>query len=220
MITKQFDRLNETELIHRIKGGETGLFEILIRRNNPFLYKIGMSWGYNHQDVEDLMQETFISAYTHLDKFEGRSSFKTWITRIMLNHCYQKTQKMSFKNEKLMETIPNDNTIPMFQDRSSGDAYKTVVNKEISQVIGQALTRIPMDYRMVFCLRELNGMSTSETADAMGISETNVKVRLNRAKHMLRQTVEKMYSPRDIFEFNLVYCDNIVNKVMNHINNL
>lgn len=220
MTVKQFDTLSETEIISRIKAGEAALFEILIRRNNPYLYKVGMSYGYNHQDVEDLMQETFISAYMNLGKFEYRSSFKTWVVRIMLNHCYQKAQKMSFKNEKSMETSHNEKVAPMFQDRSLGDTYKTITNKEISQMIGDALLRIPVEYRMVFCLRELNGMSTSETAETVGISETNVKVRLNRAKHMLRQEIEKMYSPEDIFEFNLVYCDGIVNKVMAHINSL
>jgi RNA polymerase sigma-70 factor (ECF subfamily) len=220
MTTKQFDTLSEVELIDRIRMGETGLFEILIRRNNSSLYKVGMSYGYNHQDVEDLMQETFIAAYIHLDKFENRSSFKTWIVRIMLNLCYQKTQKKSFKNERSMDTNFNEKAIPMFQDRSLGDAYKTVTNKEVSQIVGQALLQIPVDYRMVFCLRELNGMSTTETADAVGITETNVKVRLNRAKYMLRQSIEKMYAPGDIFEFNLVYCDSMVNRVMNQIKNL
>jgi RNA polymerase sigma factor (sigma-70 family) len=220
MITKQFDTLTETELINRITKGEIGLFEILIRRNNPFLYKIGMSYGYNHQDVEDLMQETFISAFTNLDKFENRSSFKTWLVRIMLNQCYKKTQKLSFKKEKFMPANFNEKDIPMFQDKSPEDVYRTMTNKEISQLIGHALLHIPIDYRMVFCLRELNGMSTAEAAVVMGITETNVKVRLNRAKHMLKQTVEKMYSPADIFEFNLVYCDSIVNKVMNRVNNL
>lgn len=219
-MTKQFDTLDEREIVSRIRAGETALFEILIRRNNPYLYKVGRSYGYNHQDVEDLMQDTFISAFMNLDKFEHRSSFKTWVIRIMLNHCYQKTQKMSFKNEKLMETSRNEEVVPMFQDRALGDTYRTISNKEVSQIIGDALLQIPVEYRMVFCLRELNGMSTSETADAVGITETNVKVRLNRAKHMLRQEIEKMYSPSDIFEFNLVYCDSVVNKVMNHISNL
>lgn len=119
-----------------------------------------------------------------------------------------------------MDTNFNEKAIPMFQDRSLGDAYKTVTNKEVSQIVGQALLQIPVDYRMVFCLRELNGMSTTETADAVGITETNVKVRLNRAKYMLRQSIEKMYAPGDIFEFNLVYCDSMVNRVMNQIKNL
>jgi len=218
--TKRFDSITETELINRIKEGEAALFEILIRRNNPFLYKVGMSYGYNHEDVEDLMQETFIAAYLNLEKFEGRSSFKTWITRIMLNQCYQKAQKLSFKNEKTNNTIFNEKTIPMFESNRSTDTYKSVLNKELSRVIGNALVSVPREYRMVFSLRELNGMNTAETAEALDISETNVKVRLNRAKHMLREKLETMYSPEDIFAFNLIYCDKIVHEVMKAINNL
>ncbi len=217
---KQFDSITETELISRIRQGETGLFEILIRRNNPFVYKVGMSYGYKHEVVEDLMQETFIAVYLNLEKFEGRSSFKTWIIRIMLNQCYQKAQKLSFRNEKTNNTIVNEKTIPMFESNRSTDTYKSVLNKELSYIIGNALVAIPMEYRMVFSLRELNGMSTAETAETLDISETNVKARLNRAKHMLREKLETMYSPEDIFEFNLIYCDKIVNEVMKAINNL
>jgi len=213
-MTKQFDTITETELINRVRIGETELFEIFIRRNNPFLYKVGMSYGYKHEDVEDLMQETFIAAYLNLEKFEGRSSFKTWITRIMLNQCYQKAQKLSFKNEKTSDTISNEKTTPMFESNRSTDVYKSVLNKELSYIIGNALIAIPLEYRMVFSLRELNGMSTAETAELLDISETNVKVRLNRAKHMMRQKLETMYSPEDIFDFNLIYCDRIVNEVM------
>src|SRR5215470_3751350 len=155
MTIKQFEAFTETDIIARIKAGEKELFEILIRRNNPYLYKIGISYGYNHQDVEDLMQDTFVSAFINLDKFEHRSSFKTWLVRIMLNHCYQKTQRMSFKNEKFMETSHNEKAVPMFQDAST-DAYRTMGNKEISQIIGEAVLKIPVEYRMVFCLRELN----------------------------------------------------------------
>jgi RNA polymerase sigma factor (sigma-70 family) len=219
-ITKQFDTISEEELVNRIRKGEKELFEILIRRNNPFLYKTGMSYGYKHEDVEDLMQETFIAAYLNLEKFEGRSSFKTWIIRIMLNQCYQKAHKLSFKNEKANDVMLNEKTTPMFESNQSTDTYKTVLNKELSYVMGNALTSIPLEYRMVFSLRELNGMTTAETAEALDISETNVKVRLNRAKRMLREKVEKMYSPEDIFEFNLVYCDRIVAQVMNAINTL
>jgi RNA polymerase sigma-70 factor (ECF subfamily) len=95
--------------------------------------------------VEDLMQETFIAVYLNLEKFEGRSSFKTWITRIMLNHCYQKTQKLSFKNEKANYKIFNEKTTPMFESGRSADAYKTVLNKELSYIIGNALIAIPLE---------------------------------------------------------------------------
>jgi len=216
---KQNDTITETEVINRIRKGERELFELLIRRNNPYLYKIGMSYGYKHEDVQDMMQETFIAAYLNLEKFESRSSFKTWITRIMLNQCYQKAQKLSFKFEKANGTI-NEKTTPMFESNRSTDTYRSVLNNELSNIIGNALTSIPLEYRMVFSLRELNGMSTAQTAEALDISETNVKVRLNRAKHMLREKVEKMYTPEDIFEFNLIYCDRIVDDVMKVINKL
>ena len=218
-LIKQAATLTDTELINRIRDGERELFEILIRRNNPYLYKTGMSYGYKHQDVEDLMQETFIAAYLNLEKFEGRSTFKTWITRIMLNQCYQKAQKLSFKNEKANDNI-NEKTTPMFENNQSTDTYKSVLNNELSNIVGNALLSIPFEYRMVFSLRELNGMSTAETAEVMDISETNVKVRLNRAKHLLREKVWEMYSPEDIFEFNLIYCNKITDGVMKAINKL
>jgi RNA polymerase sigma-70 factor (ECF subfamily) len=216
---KQPGTITDTELINRILNGERELFEILIRRNNPYLYKVGISYGYKHQDVEDLMQETFIAAYLNLEKFEGRSTFKTWISRIMLNQCYQKAQKLSFKNEKANDIL-NEKTTPMFECNQSSDPYRSVLNNELSNIVGNALISIPFEYRMVFSLRELNGMSTAETAEVLDISDTNVKVRLNRAKHMLRKKVEKMYSPEDIFEFNLVYCNKITNGVMKAINKL
>jgi RNA polymerase sigma factor (sigma-70 family) len=216
---KTADTIAELELINRIGKGEKELFEILIRRNNPYLYKLGMTYGYKHEDVEDLMQETFIAAYLNFEKFEGRSTFKTWITRIMLNQCYQKSQKPGFKKEKA-NVIFNEKTTPMFESDRSTDTYSSVLNNELNNVIGNALTSIPLEYRMVFSLRELNGMSTAEAAEVLDISETNVKARLSRAKQMLREKVEQMYTPGEIFEFNLIYCNRIVNEVMKAINKL
>jgi RNA polymerase sigma-70 factor (ECF subfamily) len=216
-IIKQPGELTEAELINRILNGERGLFEILIRRNNPYLYKIGMLYGYHHEDVEDLMQETFLAAYLSLVKFGGRSSFKTWVTRIMLNQCFQKARKQSFKNEKANGPL-NEKATPMFESNQSTDTYRSVLNNELNNIVGNALISIPFEYRMVFSLRELNGMSIAETAELLNISETNVKVRLNRAKHMLRERVEQMYSPEEIFEFNLIYCNRIADAVMKKIN--
>ena len=178
-----------------------------------------MSYGYKHEDVEDLMQEAFIAAYLNLEKFEARSSFKTWITRIMLNQCYQKAQKLSFKFEKAKTSLMKKQLLCLrvINQRILTDLY---LNNELSKVIVGALISIPLEYRMVFSLRELNGMSTAETAETLDISETNVKVRLNRAKQMLREKVEKMYTPEDIFEFNLIYCNKIVSGVMKAISKL
>jgi|ERR1043165_1892839 RNA polymerase sigma-70 factor (ECF subfamily) len=205
----------DAEVIQRVVSGETALFELLIRRNNPLLHKIGMSYGYSHEDTQDLMQETFVSAYLNLSKFQNRSAFKTWIIRIMLNNCYSKRIKLSYANEKAKEI--NEKSIPMFSDDKRNDLSREVANRELSHLIENALLQVPMDYRMVFTLREVNGLSVAEAAEALDISEANVKVRLNRAKAMLRKELEKSYSSEEIFDFNLVYCDKMVERVMNEI---
>lgn len=212
---KEFEQYTDVEVIQKIITGEIELFEIIIRRYNPFLYKTGRSYNYNHEDTQDLMQDTFIDAFTGLSKFENRSTFKTWIIKIMLNNCYKKQQKWSSKN--IITTEINENSTPMFSNNQHTDTSKTVMNRELNFVIENSLQRIPMDYRLVFTLREVNGLNVAETADTLNISEANVKVRLNRAKTMLRKEVEKSYSAEDIFEFNLVYCDAMVQRVINKL---
>lgn len=132
----------------------------------------------------------------------------------MLNHCFRKKQKFSFKNEIVKEI--NDNSEPMFAN-SHSDTNKMVVNRELNYVIENALGAVPFDYRMVFSLREINGLNLSETAEVLEISEANVKVRLNRAKAMLRKEIERSYTAEDIFEFNLIYCNAMVDAVMKRI---
>jgi RNA polymerase sigma factor (sigma-70 family) len=215
---KGIDGYKDIELIQKISDGEVELFEILIRRNNPYLYKTGRAYNFNREDTEDLMQDTFIDAFTNLHSFENRSSFKTWIIKIMLNNCFKKKQKWSSKNVIYAEL--NENSKPLFTDFQNTDTQKIVMNRELNYVIENALKHIPIDYRLVFALREINGLNIFETAEALEISEANVKVRLNRAKTMIRKEVEKSYSSEDIFEFNLIYCDRMVENVMKKIANL
>jgi RNA polymerase sigma factor (sigma-70 family) len=106
----------------------------------------------------------------------------------------------------------------MFLTTNNSNPGRSVVNKELKNVIEAALKNLPEDYRMTFTLRELTGLSVSDTAELLHITASNVKVRLNRAKVMLRKEIEKVYSPEDIYEFNLIYCDRIVNEVMKKIN--
>ena len=209
---EELEQYSDLEIIKRVINGETALFEILIRRNNAILYKTGRSYNYSHEDTQDLMQDTFIDAYRNLSKFENRSTFKTWITKIMLNNCFRKKQKFSFRNETPNEI--SDKSIPMYSSDKNTDTSKSIINKELGIVIESALQHLDHDYRMVFSLREINGFSVEETAEALSISQSNVKTRLNRAKTMLRKEIEKSYKSEDIFEFNLVYCDAMVNRVM------
>ncbi|MEJ7827449.1 MAG: sigma-70 family RNA polymerase sigma factor [Segetibacter sp.] len=212
-----YQQLSEQELINRVINADIAVFEVLIRRYNPYLYKVGRSYGYNHQDVEDLMQETFINAYQNISKLENSAYFKTWLIRIMLNECYRKKQKAASRKEVVTGTFLHEKIIPMFADNDSDDTEKNVGNRELNSVIENAIQRIPVDYRLVFTLREMNGMSVYETAKVLDITETNVKVRLNRAKGLLRKEVEKIYLPEEIYSFNLIYCDKIVAKVMERI---
>lgn len=215
---ESLEKYSEQQIIERILNGEKFLYEIIVRRFNPYLYKTGRAYNYNHEDTQDLMQETFIDAYKSLSQFEGRADFKTWIIRIMLNNCYRKKEKSSFKNEIMKENI-NEHATPAF----SGSHHNTdeiIHNRELGNIIENALEKIPFDYRMTFSLREVTGLSISETAELLNISKENVKVRLNRAKTMLRKEIEKNYSPAELFEFNLIYCDAMVERVMNKINTL
>ncbi|HMY83274.1 MAG: sigma-70 family RNA polymerase sigma factor [Saprospiraceae bacterium] len=211
------DILNEKEIISRILNGEKSLYEIIVRRYNPFLYKLGRAYNYNHDDTQDLMQDTYIDAYKNLGQYKGIANFKTWLFRIMLNNCFRKKEKLSYKNE-VMQDI-NDNSKPLFS-HSGHDTERIVHNKELGEIIEKALSEIPFDYRMAFSLREINGLNVAETAELLDISEANVKVRVNRAKNMLREIIEKNYIGEELFAFNLIYCDAMVNNVMNIVNEL
>src|SRR5690554_1873530 len=214
---KQFEKLTETEIIERVLKGEKSLYELIVRRFNAYLYKIGRSYNYNHEDTQDLMQDTYIDAFKSLSQFENRSSFKTWIIRIMMNNCYRKREKSSSRNE-IMQDV-NEHATPMFTNRNN-ETDKVIQSRELGTIIENSLVKIPLDYRMVFSLREINGLNVSETAAMLNISEANVKVRLNRAKTMLRSEIENAYSASELFEFNLIYCDAMVENVMKKINEL
>lgn len=212
---KESIQYSDNDLIQKVLDGETKLYELIIRRYNSYLYKIGRSQHYNHEDTQDLMQDTYIDAFNGLKGFEHRSSFKTWLIKIMLHNCYKKQQKWSYKN--IISTEINEGSRPIYITEERLDTNKTVMNEELNSIMEVALLHIPSDYRMVFTLREVNGLNIKETAEALSISEANVKVRLNRAKVMLRDEMAKSYSPEDVFEFNLIYCDAVVDKVMNRI---
>lgn len=212
------ESMSEQEIIEKVLGGEKQFYEIIIRRYNPYLYKVGRSYNYNHEDTQDLMQDTYIDAYKNLAQFENKSNFKTWLIRIMLNNCYRKKEKFSYKNEFAMDNV-NENAQPVFNS-SGNNTGKHILNRELGSVLEESLANIPEDYRLVFSLREMNGLSVSETAKLLTISESNVKVRLNRAKAMLRTELEKLYTQEDLFEFNLKYCNPFTERVMDMINKL
>ena len=208
--------LSEEEIIQKIIAGEKALFEILIRRYNSGLYKIARCYGFNHHDAEDIMQETHVSAYTNLKNFQHKASYKTWVSKILIHKCVYKLSYGYFKNEQPGSDIIYENVKPMFNQPKIA-TEKIVLNKELSKVLEKSLAEIPLTYRTVFILREVEGFSTAETAELMNSTPVNVKVRLSRAKVLLQKKVENFYSSADIFEFNAVYCDAIVKRVFESI---
>lgn len=210
MNTIHQQQLSNEELVIEILDGNTPIFELLIRRLNPVLYKIGRGYGLNHQDTEDLMQEAFINSYRNLNRFQNRSSFKTWLIRIMLNLCYHKVHDNKQANERKHLSVILNKEIMEVASVNNDPA----INRELNAVIERSLCNLPYDYRVAFTLRELTGLSVAESAEMLHITPSNLKVRVNRAKAMLRKEIEKTYTPEDIFEFNLVYCDKIVRSVM------
>ncbi len=214
-ILKDAKGLTDFEIIEEVLDGGTDLFEEIIRRYNAPLYKIGRSYNINHQDTQDLMQDTYIAAFYSLIKFENRSSFKTWLIKIMLNNCFHKKHNARFTNEIVQDI--NEDSRPMFSNPKN-EVSQVIENKELGNIIEKALEKVPFDYRIVFSLREVIGFNVADTASLLDISESNVKVRLNRSKAMLRKEIERKYAPKELFDFNLIYCDTIVNNVMNVIN--
>lgn len=206
------EKPNDEEIIERIIKQDSSLFSILIRRYNSYLYRIGKMYRFSHEDIEDLMQESYLEIYAHLKNFEGKSSFKTWISKIMFRKCYHRYKKLG---ANLLDRISeNQDALNSYEDHS---ASKKMISTEMKEVIEKALLQIPLDYRSVFILREINGLNVIETAQVLEISENSVKTRLHRAKRLLRTEIKKFYSKEDIFEFNLIYCDAMVQRVMSQI---
>ena len=215
---KSGEQYRDEEVISRVLAGEVGMFEILIRRYNAVLYKVGRSYHYAHEDTEDLMQDTFVDAYMNLSSFANRSSFKTWLIRIMLNNCFKKQHRYATTHEVAQEI--GEDAEPLYAGSRETDTVRSVINNELNTLIEQGLSHLPLAYRIVFSLREISGLNVAETAESLGISEANVKVRLNRAKVLLRKELVKTYSAEDIYEFNLIYCDRMVERVLHTINTM
>ncbi|MES2419305.1 MAG: sigma-70 family RNA polymerase sigma factor [Bacteroidota bacterium] len=202
--------LSDEAIVLKVVNGEKHLYEYLIRKYNLRLYRISMSIVNNDQEAEDIMQTTYLNAYRQLANFKHQSSFSTWIIRILINESLLHKKK-SLKLEKLkMENSYND-----YQKESPLD---NLMNKELKIVLEKAVSKLPEKYRIVFMMREVQEMSTSETMEALDLGESNVKVRLARAKEMLRKELSNYMQPKRIFDFNLVRCDVIVDYVMQEIN--
>jgi RNA polymerase sigma factor (sigma-70 family) len=193
-------------LIDAILGGEKTQFELIIRRYNQRLYRVGMSILHNDADTEDAMQSTYINAYEHLGAFKRNASLGTWITRIMINECLVQKNKKQSREKNMLQTNSIIMTTPAHQ----------MINKELNGILENAIERLPGKYRLVFVLRELEELSVKETSEVLHIEQANVKVRLNRAKSMLKSSLND-YIRGNVYPFHLLRCNSMVEKVMHRL---
>jgi len=205
----------DDELITRILQGEKNLYAIIVRRYNQRLYKVGISILNDETEVEDAMQVAYINAYEHLGKFAFKASFSTWLTRILINECLLRLKKRG--NTITMNDDNMENELPYRQAGETQTPATKVLNSELKTILDDAIRKLPEIYRTVFVMREIENMNVAETQECLSISEVNVKVRLNRAKAMLRDLLSNYYRKEDILHFHLSRCERMVDKVMSQI---
>lgn len=210
------DTISDNEVITKVLNGEKDFYALIVRRYNQRLYRIGMSMLKDDDEVEDVMQVAYIKAYENLCKFEFKAAFSTWLTRIFMNESLLRLRKR--KQSVLINEEMIDNEIHKQPVKDSQTPLAKVLNQELRVVLEGAIRQLPEKYRTVFVMREVEGMNVAETQQCLDLTEVNVKVRLNRAKAMLRESLSMYYKNEEVFHFYLTRCDKMVDRVMMHVN--
>jgi RNA polymerase sigma-70 factor, ECF subfamily len=211
--------LTDAEVVTRVRAGDRALFEILMRRHNVRLYRAARAVLKNEDDVEDVMQQAYINAFTHLHQFEERAQFSTWLIRIGLNEAFARRRKMhaAESREERGSHVSDDrqqviDAMPSPQPDPERQAYA----RELHRVLEDAVDALPDTYRTVFMLRDVEGLSTSETGEGLGLGEEAVKTRLHRARALIRRAVTARIGAEatGAFQFHAPRCDRVVAAVM------
>jgi RNA polymerase sigma-70 factor (ECF subfamily) len=208
------ETLTDEEIIRRVIAGEPSLFELIMRRHNQRIYRTVRSIVRDDFEAEDVMQQAYINAYTHLDQFEERASFSTWLTRIAINESFARVRPRPLRiaddlDDRAMEQIQSTDLDP--EQRLASAELRALVESEIAA--------LPESYRVVLMLREIEGLDTREVAECLGVSEDVVKTRLYRAREILRENVYRRAGMtfESLFTFGNSRCDRMVANVMESI---
>ncbi len=206
---------SDEEIVDRVKGGEVALYEIIMRRYNQRLYRVARAVLRDDAEAEDVMQDAYVRAYQHLDQFAGRSLFSTWLTRIALHEALSRL-RLRNRNQQFDDTGRDGESSMNNMVESSPDPEQNASRAELSHLLEEALLGLPEQYRTVVMLRDIEGMSTAETASALDLTEDNVKIRLHRGRAMARGwIVERVGAKaRGVFPFMGDRCDRVVLDVL------
>lgn len=204
------EALTNEQLVERVLGGDVAPFEWLIRRNNPRVYRAIRSLLRAESEIEDVMQAVYVLAYSKLGSFRGDSSFSTWLTRIALNEALGRLRH-DRRHSAVSLTLIADTEV-VSDDLGAPTPEASCSQRELAALVEAAVDDLPDLYRVVFVLREVDGMGTAETAAALEVSEDVVKTRLSRARALLRDKLDVLAggTVSDAFGFHATRCHRVV----------
>jgi RNA polymerase sigma-70 factor (ECF subfamily) len=212
--------LTDAEVVDRVRRGETALFEILMRRHNQRVYRVARAVVKDEAEAEDVMQQAYINAFSHLKQFEDRAQFSTWLTRITLHEALSRRRKMR-PQQPLDELDGGDRPRDDMERLTSSlpDPERQAYAGELGRILEAAVDALPETYRAVFMLRAIEGLSTSETATGLDLGEEAVKTRLHRARAMVRRSITERLgaAASSAFQFHADRCDRVVQAVLTEI---
>ena len=187
-------REDEPLLVAAAKSGDAAAFEELVNRYERKIFRLTMNITRNREDAEDAMQDAFMKAYAHLDNFQQDSRFYTWLVRIAANEALMRLRKRRPNQVSLDEPIEgDDDLIPREVEDWGPSPEQRYAQSEMHEILSQVIDQLEPDFRVVFVLRDVEGLSTEETAAAVGISVPAVKSRLLRARLKLRQKLNRYF---------------------------
>jgi len=210
----------DTELVRRALARDETAVRAIMQANNRRLYRLARGILRNDSEAEDVVQEAYVRAFTHLESFRGDSSLSTWLSRIAMNEALGRLRRRRPAVE--LDALPQgaiEAEIIQFPLSAAADPEKSMAQREIQAVVERAIDELPDVFRMVFVARVMEGMNIEETAELLGVKPETVKTRLHRARAMLRENVEKEIGPvvMDAFPFAGWRCERLTVSVLKRL---
>jgi RNA polymerase sigma-70 factor (ECF subfamily) len=214
------EHCTDEHIVECVLRGEVLLFEVLMRRHNQRIYRAIRSILRDDSESEDVMQETYVRAFEHLAQFEGRAKLSTWLTRIAVNESIRRSAYRGKLDPLEIEDSEGEFRAMQASHNNSHSPEVNAARGELAALLEDSILALPPAYRAVIMLRDIEEMSTSETAEVLAITDTNVKVRLHRAHELLRTELMARAgaSGSQAFTFPAPRCNRVVDAVFTRLN--
>ena len=217
---REWSPLSDEEVVARVLAGETALYEVLMRRYNQRIYRAIRAILKDESEVEEVMQQSYVAAYSHLGQFTSSAKFSTWLTRIAINEELARRRRAA--RLTAIEDVARLENAPMAEPDAAENPEERASRRELAGILEHAIDELPEMYRSALMLREIEGMNTAEAATVLSITEDALKMRLHRAKQLVRESVHDRIQSHafETFPFYAPRCDRVVAAVLEIIGNL